>query len=188
MGNVSGDLALTDLDRMVLGPDILEQIGPAVSSGNSALIYGQPGNGKTFLAEALVNLNKSAIFMPYAQEYQESIIQIYGPTFHQLIEDEQTVPAVAMDPSFDGRWFKCRRPFIVSGGELSLRMLDLSFNPSSKVYDAPLQLKANNDIYLIDDFGRQVSTPAEILNRWIVPMKRRIDYLTPSAADESPLP
>ncbi len=177
-GWLTPDMLARAYGKMVLGPDILAQIGPAVSSGNSFLIYGQPGNGKTFLAEALGNLDKSPIYMPYAIEYQGSIIQIFDPIFHQQIQDEQSIAAVALDPAHDARWFRCRRPFIVSGGELALPMLDLSYNSASKVYDAPLQLKANNGIYLIDDFGRQLATPAEILNRWIIPMERRIDYLT----------
>jgi predicted ATPase with chaperone activity len=166
--------------RMVTNREMLAQIGPAVSSGNSFLIYGQPGNGKTFLAEALADLDTHPIYMPYAIEAQGAIIQIYDAVFHeaQEDEDERSVLAVSADPKCDRRWFKCRRPFIVSGGELGLDMLDLSYNPASKVYDAPLHLKANNGIYLIDDFGRQRCTPAEVLNRWIVPMERRIDYLT----------
>jgi hypothetical protein len=166
--------------RMVTSPDILQQIGPAVSSGNSFLIYGQPGNGKTFLAEALADLDTQPIYMPYAIEAQGAIIQIYDQVFHKAEQDDETasVLAVSAAPGWDRRWFKCRRPFIVSGGELTLDMLDLSYNPVSKIYDAPLQLKANNGIYLIDDFGRQRCTPTEVLNRWIVPMERRVDYLT----------
>jgi len=163
--------------RMVVSEDILEQIGPAVSSGNSFLIYGLPGNGKTYLAEALAHLDPSPVFLPYAIECQGMIIQVFDPIYHHLIEEEE--PSLMFSgPSFDRRWFKCRRPFIVSGGELSLEMLDLSFNETSRVYDAPFQVKANNGIYLIDDFGRQKATPVEILNRWIVPMERRVDYLT----------
>ncbi len=163
--------------RMVVTEDILEQIGPAVSSGNSFLIYGLPGNGKTYLAEALAQLDDSPVFLPYAIECQGMIIQVFDPIYHQPIEEEES-SFMFSGSSFDRRWFKCRRPFIVSGGELSLEMLDLSFNETSKVYDAPFQMKANNGIYLIDDFGRQKATPAEILNRWIVPMERRVDYLT----------
>ena len=162
--------------KMVLTPRILAQIGPAVSSGNSFLIYGQPGNGKTYLAEALANLDESTIYVPYALECQGMIIQLFDPIYHQPVDD-QPVSAL-FEPVSDGRWIKCRRPFITSGGELTPEMLDLSYNATSKIYDAPYQLKANNGIYLIDDFGRQKCTPAEVLNRWIVPMERRIDYLS----------
>ena len=164
--------------RMVVTPRILSQIGPAVSSGNSFLIYGQPGNGKTFLAEALGGLDDSCIYVPHAIECQGNIIQVYDPIYHHAVHDSEELSTIASEPKHDGRWIKCRRPFIVTGGELTLEMLDLTFNKTSKVYDAPYQLKANNGIYLIDDFGRQRCTPAEVLNRWIVPMERRQDYLT----------
>ncbi|MBI4874351.1 MAG: hypothetical protein HY822_06950 [Acidobacteria bacterium] len=165
--------------HMVISDAALAQLGPAVNAGKSFLIYGQPGNGKTFLAEGLFNVASNAIYIPFAIEYQGQIIQMYDPIYHQrLDEDEPEVSAFHRERSFDARWFKSKRPFIMSGGELSLEMLDLSYNPSSKVYDAPFQLKANNGIYLIDDFGRQKVSPAEVLNRWIVPMERRIDFLT----------
>jgi hypothetical protein len=163
--------------RIVITPEILSQIGPAVSSGNSFLIYGKPGNGKTYLAEALANVDRSCIYMPYAIESQGMIVQVYDPVYHQIVQDTEP-PSIFNDLAFDGRWFKCRRPFIATGGELSLEMLDLSYNAVSKIYEAPFQLKANNGIYLIDDFGRQKASPTEVLNRWIVPMERRIDYLT----------
>jgi hypothetical protein len=177
-GWLTKDMLAFAYRRMVVTPRILSQIGPAVSSGNSFLIYGRPGNGKTYLAEALANLDKTCIYMPYAIEYQGTIIQIFDPTYHQVINDAESTSAISFESPYDGRWFKCRRPFIVSGGELSLEMLDLSYNATSKIYDAPFQLKANNGIYLIDDFGRQKATPAEVLNRWIVPMERHVDYLS----------
>lgn len=165
--------------HMVVSDQILAQIGPAVNAGKSFLIYGQPGNGKTYMAEALFNIDTEPIYIPYAIEYQGQIIQIFDPIYHQrLDEDTGEVSAFHHESTYDARWFQSKRPFIVTGGELTLEMLDLSFNPASKVYDAPFQLKANNGIYLIDDFGRQRATPAEILNRWIVPMERRIDFLT----------
>jgi predicted ATPase with chaperone activity len=163
--------------RMVVTPRVLAQIGPAVSSGNSFLIYGQPGNGKTFLAEALGTLDESPIYVPYAIECQGSIIQVFDPVYHQTVDDVEESSVLAMQEPYDRRWVKCRRPFIVTGGELTLDMLELKYNQISKVYDAPYQLKANNGIYLIDDFGRQLCSPAEVLNRWIVPMERRVDYL-----------
>jgi SpoVK/Ycf46/Vps4 family AAA+-type ATPase len=183
------DLLERAFKHLVVERDILSQIGPAVNASKSFLIYGQPGNGKTALAEALFRVDSEPIYMPYALECQGNIIQIYDPIYHQKIEDEESgMTALALDTSFDGRWFKCRRPFIVSGGELTLDMLDLSFNNHSKVYDAPFQLKANNGIYLIDDFGRQKATPTEILNRWILPMERHIDYLTFQAGGKMTVP
>ncbi len=170
--------ALTEAySRMVVTPKLLSQIGPAVGSGNSFLIYGQPGNGKTFLAEALQNIDDTPIYIPHALECQGNIVQLFDPVYHQPVDQsEQT--GVTFEAPHDGRWVKCRRPFIVTGGELTLEMLDLNYNGVSKVYDAPYQLKANNGIYLIDDFGRQKCSPTEVLNRWIIPMERRIDYLT----------
>jgi hypothetical protein len=105
-------------------------------------------------------------------------VQVFDPIYHHPIDDSTEPLAFAFEPQYDGRWVKCRRPFIVTGGELTLEMLDLSYNSASKVYDAPYQLKANNGIYLIDDFGRQKVSPADVLNRWIVPMERRVDFLT----------
>jgi hypothetical protein len=166
---------------MVLTESILSQMGPAVSSGNSLLLYGKPGDGKTFLIESLANLDTAPIFVPYAIECQGNIVQVYDPIYHHLVDEDQgesTASIFTEESHSDRRWAKCKRPFIVSGGELSLEMLDLRYNQTSKVYEAPFQLKANNGIYLIDDFGRQRATPAEVLNRWIVPMERRQDYLS----------
>src|SRR5690348_340103 len=167
------------LKGMVITERTLAQIGPAVAAAKSLLVYGKPGDGKTFLIESLNNLESSPVYLPHAIECQGNIIQLFDPIYHHPIEDEApSVLTVSMERGHDRRWIKCKRPFIVSGGELSLDMLDLRFNTTSKVYEAPFQLKANNGIYLIDDFGRQRATPAEVLNRWIVPMERRVDYLS----------
>lgn len=167
---------------MVLTEGILRRIGPAISSASSLLLHGKPGDGKTFLIESLSNLDTAPIFLPYAIECQGNIVQVYDPVYHQRVDaaddQEPTALTVSIERSYDRRWAKCKRPFIVSGGELTLDMLDLQYNHTSKIYEAPFQLKANNGIYLIDDFGRQRATPAEVLNRWIVPMERKIDYLS----------
>src|SRR6266576_2778708 len=146
-------------------------------------------NRASALAEALFRVESSPIYMPYAVESQGNIVQLYDPIYHQKIDDEE-YDSVAMNAGggFDRRWFKCKRPFIITGGELGLDMLDLSYNQVSKVYDAPFQLKANNGIYLIDDFGRQKASPAEILNRWIVPMERHVDYLSFQAGGKMTVP
>jgi hypothetical protein len=165
---------------LVLSQHVFSRIGPAISSANSFLLYGKPGDGKTSLIESLANLDTDPIFLPYAIECQGNIVQVYDPIYHQMVDEQEPAPgvfAVAEVHPYDRRWAKCKRPFIVSGGELSLDMLDLRYNSASKVYEAPFQLKANNGIYLVDDFGRQRATPAEVLNRWIVPMERRVDYL-----------
>ena len=170
----------TAFKHMVVSERILGQLGPAVNSGKSFLIYGRPGNGKTYLAEGLFYLESDPVYIPYAIESQGQIVQVFDPVYHQPLEEEdeeESVFSVAKEQTHDGRWVKCKRPFIMSGGELTLEMLDLHLNPTSRIYDAPFHVKANNGIYLIDDFGRQKVTPAEVLNRWIVPMERRIDFL-----------
>jgi hypothetical protein len=124
-----------------------------------------------------MNVDNSCVYVPQALDCQGTIVQVFDPLYHQPVADSEEQSVFASGPRHDRRWIKCRRPFIVTGGELTLAMLDLNYNATSKIYDAPYQLKANNGIYLIDDFGRQQCTPAEVLNRWIVPMERRVDYL-----------
>jgi predicted ATPase with chaperone activity len=164
--------------HMVTSPRIMGQIGPAVNSGKSLLMYGQPGNGKTYLAEALIKLEASAVFVPHAIEYNGSIIQFFDPLNHHPIASEDDSEVLfSLQRPFDSRWVRCHRPFIATGGELTLDMLELSYNSVTKIYDAPCHLRANNGMYLIDDFGRQRCSPAELLNRWIVPMESRVDHL-----------
>jgi SpoVK/Ycf46/Vps4 family AAA+-type ATPase len=177
--------------HMVVHSELLAQIGPAVNAGKSLLIYGRPGNGKTYLAEGLFHLECRPVYIPYAIEAQGNLIQLYDPLHHQSTEpqtEEAVVLSAVQETDYDRRWIRVKRPFIVSGGELTLEMLDLSFDPTSKIYDAPFHLKANNGIYLIDDFGRGKVTPAEVLNRWIVPMERRIDFLNFRAGGKVSVP
>ncbi len=161
----------------VVGPEFFSQFGPAVNSFKSLLIYGAPGNGKTFLAEQLVNVDSDPIFIPNVIQAEGQFIKVFDSLYHQKIEEEQESVLVQADEKYDRRWVRCRRPFITTGGELTMGMLDLMYIDAAKIYDAPYQLKANNGIYLIDDFGRQLLTPAELLNRWIYPLDRGRDYL-----------
>lgn len=156
------DLVVTD--RM------LDQLGPALISQNSIFIYGPTGNGKTSLAERMLRVYQDAVLIPYAVEVDGQIISLYDPVVHHRIEID--------DPEIDQRWVLCRRPCIVVGGELIPSMLELRLDDTSGIYAAPLQMKSNNGIFIIDDFGRQLMSPRDLLNRWIVPLDRRVDYLT----------
>jgi Cdc6-like AAA superfamily ATPase len=156
------DLIVTD--RM------LDQLGPAIISQNSIFVYGPTGNGKTSLAERMLRVYQDAVLIPYAVEVDSQIISLYDPVVHQPLEHE--------DEDSDPRWILCRRPCIVVGGELIPSMLELRLDEASGIYAAPLQMKANNGILIIDDFGRQLMSPRDLLNRWIVPLDRHVDYLT----------
>lgn len=173
----------------VVDPAVLDQIGPAANSGRSLLIYGMPGNGKSFLAQALLNLLTEEILIPYAIEHNGAIIEIFDELYHRRSTSGDFIESlVSKERRYDGRWALCRRPFIASGGELGLEMLELRFSPATRIYDAPFHVKANNGIYLVDDFGRQRVKPSELLNRWIVPMESRIDYLELSSGGKLAVP
>jgi hypothetical protein len=159
--------ALSDL---VLSDRMLDQLGPAVISQKSLFLYGPSGNGKTSLAERLLRMYRDSILIPHAVEVDGKIIVLFDPVVHQSIDRE--------DAELDPRWVPCKRPFIMVGGELVASMLELHYDEAGGVFAAPMQMKANNGIFLIDDFGRQVLSPRELLNRWIVPLDRRVDYLT----------
>ena len=159
--------ALSDL---VLTDDFVDQLGPALISQNSIFLYGPTGNGKTSIVKRLLKVFQDAVLIPYAVEFDGQIIVLYDPAVHDRVE--------ANVSTIDPRWVLCRRPCILVGGELEPKMLELQMEESSKVYAAPLQMRANNGILIIDDFGRQILSPQYLLNRWIVPLDRRVDYLT----------
>lgn len=155
---------------LVIPDRLLDQLGPALISQNSIFLYGPSGNGKTSIAERMLRVYADGILIPYAVEVDNQIINLYDPVVHHKVDYE--------DPDIDPRWVLCKRPCIVVGGELIPSMLELRLDEASGIYAAPLQMKANNGIFIIDDFGRQLMSPRDLLNRWIVPLDRKVDYLT----------
>lgn len=186
--------------HLVVPDALFNAIGPAIVSGRSVFIYGPPGNGKTAMARAIGDfMNKSggAIYIPYAFLAENSIITIFDPVVHQLADDnpddrlddnEATIRRLLNAGTVDSRWVRIRRPVVITGGELNLSMLDLRYNSDANFYQAPLHVKANGGIFLIDDFGRQLCSPKELLNRWIVPLEDRIDFLTVASGKKFEVP
>jgi predicted ATPase with chaperone activity len=173
-----------DLDKafagLVMTDRFVSRLGPAINSGTAMLIYGPAGNGKTTVAEIVGKIFQNVIYVPYCVDIDGEIMKVFDPTIHQRVAD---VPDPTQGTSLrrsraDARWVPCYRPLVITGGELTLDMLDLKFNPIAKFYEAPLHIKALNGTFLIDDFGRQRAKPEDILNRWIVPLNSKVDYLT----------
>jgi hypothetical protein len=166
--------------NLVISETFIHQIGPAINSGRSILLYGPPGNGKTSISERIGGIFSDVIYIPYCFEVEGQLIKVFDPGIHSAVQsqsDGSTKGRAIRREDFDRRWVACKRPFIVTGGELTLEMLDLSFNPLAKFYEAPLHIKALGGTFVIDDFGRQIVTPEALLNRWIVPLESRIEYL-----------
>lgn len=168
----------------ILDESLFTQIGPAICSGKSCFLYGPPGTGKTTIAKAIARLLDERVggaAIPHALIVGDSLIRLFDPVYHRPIQTTSVSEAGSLwltDTQEDRRWVACHRPCVMVGGELTLDMLDLRFNSVSKFYEAPLQLKANAGVFIIDDFGRQLVQPRDLLNRWIVPLEDRIDFLT----------
>jgi hypothetical protein len=167
---VNRQLLEKTLSELVLTNKFLDQLGPALASQKAIFLYGPTGNGKTSVVSRLFRVYQDPVLLPYAVEVDGQIIVLYDPAVHEKIDTAIT--------DLDRRWVVCRRPCIIVGGELEPNMLELQLEESTKVYAAPLQMKANNGMLVIDDFGRQILSPRYLLNRWIVPLDRRVDYLT----------
>ncbi|MCE9530655.1 MAG: ATPase [Planctomycetes bacterium] len=190
---------IAPFSHLVLSDDLFNAIGPAIVSGRSVFIYGPPGNGKTAVARSIgefMNQSGGAIYVPHAFMADGNIITVYDPSLHQAddqvddaIQDgDATVRRLLSSGAVDPRWVRIKRPVIVTGGELTLDMLDLRYNSEAKFYQAPIHFKANGGVFLIDDFGRQIVRPKELLNRWILPLEDRHDFLTVSNGKKFQVP
>jgi hypothetical protein len=164
--------------HLVINDQLLEQLGPAVNAGKAVFLYGPPGNGKTVIAEGLGRALGGDMYMPHAIDVDGHILTMFDPINHESLEEELDASSIISTAPRDRRWVRIRRPVVMVGGELTLEMLDLTFNSLTNFYEAPIQLKANGGVFLVDDFGRQRIRPQELLNRWIVPLESRVDYLT----------
>jgi predicted ATPase with chaperone activity len=198
--NVQPEVLRASMSHLVITDELFNAVGPAIVSGKSVFIYGPPGNGKTAMTQAIGNfMNQSGgdIYVPFAFLAEQNIVTVFDKAVHQLsdlegdepLEDnEATIRRLLNTGTVDARWVKIRRPVIITGGELNLQMLDLKYNPESNYYQAPLHVKANGGIFLIDDFGRQLCSPKELLNRWIVPLENRVDYLSLATGQQFQVP
>jgi hypothetical protein len=160
---------------VVLDPAILDRLGPALNSGKALFVYGAAGTGKTFITQRLVRVLDEAALVPHAIAVGDTVIQVWDPAVHIPLQDHE--PALLLDDGYDPRFLLCRRPLVMVGGELTADMLEVQYDPATRQYRAPLQLKATNGMFILDDLGRQRVPPHVVLNRWIVPMEEGRDYL-----------
>ncbi len=192
--HVTRDELRVGFRRMVIADPVLEMLGPAINSAKSLFLYGGPGNGKTLIAETIAGLLGGNLYIPYALEVEGQILVLYDPVYHHAVTEEE--PEAEGDqpawlkhlPEHDRRYVLVQRPVVITGGELTLDQLDLQYDAYTKMYQAPFQLKANGGVLILDDFGRQRTAPRDLLNRWIVPLEKRIDYLSLHTGGKFPVP
>jgi predicted ATPase with chaperone activity len=198
--NVSPEALRAAFSHLVLSEQLFNAVGPAIVSGKSVFIYGPPGNGKTAITQSIgnfMNTTGGEIYVPFAFMAENNVVTVFDKAVHEATEgdgldrledNEATIRRLLNTGTVDARWVKIKRPVIITGGELNLHMLDLRYNPDSNYYQAPLHVKANGGIFLVDDFGRQLCSPKELLNRWIVPLENRVDYLSLASGQQFQVP
>lgn len=178
------------MGHLILPEDLIDNLGPAVSSGRSILMYGPPGNGKSSISNGIRAALGDKIYVPRAIEYSGQVITVYDPIVHSAAEASTDDPSALRRSAnrFDNRYVYCERPTVITGGELTLDMLDLKYNPTARTYTAPLQLKASGGIFIVDDLGRQSEPPQKLVNRWIVPLEEARDILQLQSGEKFTVP
>ncbi len=178
------------MGHLILPDELLDHLGPAVSSGRSILMYGPPGNGKSSISNGIRDALGDKIFVPRAIEYAGQVITVYDPIVHTAVEEEADDPNSLRRKGnrFDTRYVRCERPTVITGGELTLDMLDLVYNPTARTYQAPLQLKSTGGVFIVDDLGRQAEPPQALINRWIVPLEESKDILSLQSGEKFTVP
>jgi len=177
------------MGHLILPDDLLSNLGPAVSAGRSILMYGPPGNGKSSISNGIRDAMGDNIYVPRAIEYSGQVITVYDPIVHTAVDEvPEAANQLRIRTRFDTRYVLCSRPTVVTGGELSLKMLDLVYNPTARTYQAPLQLKSTGGIFIVDDLGRQAEPPQALVNRWIVPLEEGRDILALQSGEKFEVP
>jgi predicted ATPase with chaperone activity len=190
--HVTQEVLRAGFSHLVLNDTLLDSLGPAVNSSKSIFLYGHPGNGKTAIAEAISQMLGGILYLPYAVDIDGQIMLVHDPVHHQEIPTGGEAVGIESiwrsGPSYDRRYARVKRPVVLTGGELTLDQLDLRYDHFTKLYQAPFQVKANGGVLIVDDFGRQRVPPRDLLNRWIVPLEKKIDYLTLHTGGKFPVP
>ena len=176
--SVTQDSMRTAFEDVVLDDAMLDRLGPALNSGRAMFLYGAAGTGKTYISQRLCRLFRQPVLIPHSIAIDESVVQIYDPLVHKKLQQKPISDNLKLEKGHDARFVVCERPVVITGGELTIEMLEVHYEPSTRLYEAPLQLKANNGLFIIDDMGRQKASPAAVFNRWIIPMEEKRDYLT----------
>ena len=177
------------MGHLILPNELLDHLGPAVSAGRSILMYGPPGNGKSSISNGIRDAMGDKVYVPRAIEYAGQVITVYDPIVHAAVDEEEDDPtSLRRRVTFDTRYVKCDRPTVITGGELSLDMLDLVYNPTARTYQAPLQLKSTGGIFIVDDLGRQKEPPQALINRWIVPLEESKEILALQSGEKFEVP